>query len=541
MAAIRESAVTEPSTLAVYMRVSTEEQRERQTVASQRNAADRYLALQSITPYSWYGDEGVSGTIPLGQRPDGARLLADIRAGHIKTVLIHKLDRLGRSVRVLIDARDELMALGVELVSINEHLDTTNAAGRMFFNQLSTFAEFERDTIFERSTGGTARLLREGRWAGGQVPYGYMVEGKQQTARLVIDEEPARVVRIIYQRVVELGETCRQVATWLNDQAIPAPAGGLWGHGRVYDLLTNSVYRGLATFGKRKKGQPRTNKGLITVPVPAIVSTEVWNAAQARLQSHKHWQQRTGERTYLLAGLMRCGVCGHRYSGEWIGNHPGTPGYRQYCCNQRRRPHVLGSKCRSASVNADWVERQVLADVEAWVSDPDVALSMLATRMRGNMDQAETLRAQMAQAQSQLDAQQAERDSILALFRKGRITERDLDRQLDAIDAEQATIQARLRQLQDQISEANDAAAHLTRAADVLARFHERRAAGQLTDREMMEGLVMGIVVDTQDAGLSTRGRPKIRPAVTVTYCFEQPANSVGNVSCMPGRAAPHG
>src|SRR5881392_3189783 len=103
---------------AIYLRVSTEEQRERQSIATQRTFAESYCAANHISPYGWYEDDGVSGMIPLDARPNGgSRLLADARAGTIDTILVYKLDRLGRESRLILNAVNDLEALGLQVKS----------------------------------------------------------------------------------------------------------------------------------------------------------------------------------------------------------------------------------------------------------------------------------------------------------------------------------------------------------------------------------------------------------------------------------------
>src|SRR5260221_2410871 len=177
-------------TLAVYLRVSSEEQREQGPIQTQRAAAERYCALYEHTPYSWYADDGVSGTVPFASRPEGARLMADATAGHITTVLIWRLDRFGRNAYEILAALRALQALGVRLVSITEAFDTETPAGRLQINMLASIAEFERDSIVQRATEGISRHLREGGWSGGRIPYGYLVTGHERDARLALNREP---------------------------------------------------------------------------------------------------------------------------------------------------------------------------------------------------------------------------------------------------------------------------------------------------------------------------------------------------------------
>ena len=88
---------------AVYLRVSTEEQRERQSIRTQREFAERYCALHEIVVYEYYSDDGVSGTIPMEDRSEGARLLQDSEDGKFATILVYRLDRLGRDPRLILN------------------------------------------------------------------------------------------------------------------------------------------------------------------------------------------------------------------------------------------------------------------------------------------------------------------------------------------------------------------------------------------------------------------------------------------------------
>src|SRR3954467_4408800 len=99
--------------VAVYVRVSTEERRERQSIATQREFAEKYCDLHRLEVFQIYADNGVSGTVPIERRPEGRKVLADARAGRFDRLLIYKLDRLGRETRMILNAVDGLEQIGV--------------------------------------------------------------------------------------------------------------------------------------------------------------------------------------------------------------------------------------------------------------------------------------------------------------------------------------------------------------------------------------------------------------------------------------------
>src|SRR5260370_20602331 len=110
--------------VALYLRVSTEEQRERQSIVTQREFAERYCALHRLNVSAVYADDGVSGTLPLPSRPAGSRILPDARLRRFDQLLVYKLDRLGRETRLTLEAVAALERCGVQVKSLTEEIDT---------------------------------------------------------------------------------------------------------------------------------------------------------------------------------------------------------------------------------------------------------------------------------------------------------------------------------------------------------------------------------------------------------------------------------
>jgi site-specific DNA recombinase len=136
---------SEPERVALYLRVSSEEQRDRETIEIQRDFLEQYRSLMELEVADVYEDDGISGTIPLHERPEGRRLLEDAKEGKFGAVLVYKLDRLGRSLLVIVDAHDRLETSRASLRSATEPIDTSNPSGRLIFQMLASFAEYERE------------------------------------------------------------------------------------------------------------------------------------------------------------------------------------------------------------------------------------------------------------------------------------------------------------------------------------------------------------------------------------------------------------
>src|SRR6266852_4507540 len=220
--------------VAIYVRVSTEEQRERQSIATQKEFGARYGHLHQLAVYECYADDGVSGTVLLDQRPAGRRILEDARLGKFDQLLVFKLDRLGRETRLILNAVAELEKYGVRVRSMTEEFDTATATGRLMLTMLSGFAAHERELIRERSVAGTNRLAEAGAWLGGVVPYGYRKEGEKSQRRIVISEDAipgfelseGEVVRTIYRMCAAERKSCQKIADHLNRTGIPCVSTG---------------------------------------------------------------------------------------------------------------------------------------------------------------------------------------------------------------------------------------------------------------------------------------------------------------------------
>ncbi len=389
----------ESSATAVYARVSSEEQRENQTIKTQVEAARKWVELQGLIGgpmqvHEFYLDDGVSGTIPLLERPGGMKLVEDARDGKFSTVLVYKIDRLGRDPRDILNSTHQLDQLGVAVRSLTEEFDMSSPSGRFMFNVFAASAGFARDTQIERSISGTNYWAKEGVWLGGIVPYGYIVEGRKKNARLLVSNSPlaglllseADVVRLIYRLLREEKWSCIRIAEHLNALSVPPsyakdgrqtsktdPDGkrkhstaAVWRPGRVRNLVVNSVYKGEHVYGKRSK-KPRE---LISRAVPAIVEATDWDTAQRVLRSNQIMSARNSKRRHLLRGLVRCDRCGLTFQGSDVTRPSGKREAYYRCGGKSPFRGRLQGKCPSKHIPALPLEDAVWADILGFVREP---------------------------------------------------------------------------------------------------------------------------------------------------------------------------
>ena len=199
------SASLKPHRCAIYTRVSTDSRLDQEfnSLQAQREAAQSYVKSQAHEGWRLirerYDDGGFSGGSL--DRPALQRLLADIREQRIDIVVVYKVDRLTRSLTDFAKLVELFDAHGVAFVSVTQSFNTTSSMGRLTLNVLLSFAQFEREVTGERIRDKIAASKKKGLWVGGVVPLGYQVQGK----KLIVDEQEAATVRLIFSRYLDLG------------------------------------------------------------------------------------------------------------------------------------------------------------------------------------------------------------------------------------------------------------------------------------------------------------------------------------------------
>ena len=219
---------------AIYMRVSTEDQAERYGLDSQREKCLMMLKLKDWELHHIYSDDGISGTKDVDERPQLAALLEDGEAGKFQAIVAYSIDRIGRKTKLILELAERIEQANLELVTVRENIDTSSAAGRMFFQLMAVLAEFERNTIVERTTNGRNARGRIDGEKGGRVPIGYT----RTENGIAIDPIGVAIVKRIYNRKRQ-GHSLRKIARDLNTDGIPTPRSGHWSHAAIRAVLDN--------------------------------------------------------------------------------------------------------------------------------------------------------------------------------------------------------------------------------------------------------------------------------------------------------------
>ncbi|MCL2164304.1 MAG: recombinase family protein [Oscillospiraceae bacterium] len=290
----------------VYVRVSTEEQvKEGYSIRGQEQKLKDYARIKDWDIYDVYIDEGISGK-NITARPEINRLIEDVQNGHVKNVLVFKIDRLTRSTSDLIYLTELFNEHNCAFNSLMESIDTQTASGRMFLKIIGIFAEFERENIAERIILGRERKVNEGyTLCSHTASYGYGRPDGQKVQTII--ESEAQVVREIFDWYTKQGVYIHEIARRLNLRGVPTKLGSQWTRGGIKNLLANSNYMGHVRHHFEDEERAYTVEG----QHEAIISKEVFEKAQRLLAKSSNISptKQPMEENYFT-GFLICAQCG---------------------------------------------------------------------------------------------------------------------------------------------------------------------------------------------------------------------------------------
>ena len=387
--------------IALYARVSSEQQARGNTVASQLAALRERVASAGLSadPGDEFVDEGYSGTTLL--RPALERLRDAVAAGVLDQVLVLAPDRLARRYAYQVLLVEEFRRAGTEVVFVNRPIGTS-AEDDLLLQVQGMIAEYERAKILERSRRGRRHAARSGLISAlGKVSFGYRYIAKDAgggMARVEVVAEEARWVRLMFAWVGLERLSLREVSRRLSEVGVSTSTGkARWDSTTIALMLRNTAYVGRAVFGRSRsvqapprlrplRGHPQSarkpnsrvpvpREEWIEIPVPALVDPAVFEAAQAQLDENRRRRRQLRRRPgWLLQGLVVCQRCGYAFYGKMARGRVGEQqpaDYGYYRCTGTDAHRFAGQAvCDNRSVRSDRLEQAVWDEIRTVLENP---------------------------------------------------------------------------------------------------------------------------------------------------------------------------
>ena len=388
-----------------YKRVSTAMQIDGYSLDAQRSRMKAYADFNDYEIVGEYEDAGKSGKSIEG-RMQFRQMMEDVKSGkdNISYVLVFKLSRFGRNAADVLSTLQVMQDFGVNLICVEDGIDSSKDAGKLMISVLSAVAEIERENIRVQTMEGRIQKAREGKWNGGFAPYGYqLVNGK-----LEINEEEAVAIRTIYDQYVNTDIGSNGISKYLENHGIRKiqrqnGKNPLFDAHLVRLILKNPVYCGKIAYGRRKTEKVHGTRNeyhlveqenflLVDGLHEAIIPEDVWNAAQAKLiaqaKKYEHVNKGKNERTHLLSGIVKCPICGAgMYGNKSIKYKKDGTKYKDffyYGCKHRGMQR--GHKCDyRKQIREELLDDAVAEVIVKLVSNPHFA-SMMQEKINMKVD-----------------------------------------------------------------------------------------------------------------------------------------------------------
>lgn len=387
-----------------YTRVSTAMQIDGYSLDAQKARMKSFADYNSYEIVGEYEDAGKSGKSIEG-RLQFSQMMDDIKSGKdgVSYVLVFKLSRFGRNAADVLSTLQVMQDFGVNLICVEDGIDSSKDAGKLMISVLSAVAEIERENIRVQTMEGRIQKAREGKWNGGFAPYGY----KLVNGCLEINEEEAEAIRVIFEQYVDTNTGANGISKYLEDHGIHKiirqnGKTPLFDAALIRKILRNPVYCGKIAYGRRKTEKIHGTRNdyhlveqdnyLLTDGIhKPIVSEELWQSAQVKLLAQsKKYERVNGKdiKVHLLSGIVKCPVCGAGMYGNKSVKHKkdGTKYKDFYYYGCKHRNMNRGYKCDyKKQINEELLDNSVSEIIIKLVSNPKFA-SMMQDKINMQVD-----------------------------------------------------------------------------------------------------------------------------------------------------------
>jgi site-specific DNA recombinase len=437
---------------ALYVRVSTDDQaRKGYSLGDQIEACRNHLlTLEPTTAIEVYIDDGYSGEFL--ERPALERLRNDLQHGFIKLVAIYDPDRLSRNLTNQLIIADEIEKTGAAITFVTGDYDSS-PEGRLFFSMKGAISAYEKSKIRERTSRGRRAKASKGKIVLNAHPFGY--DWDEKNCMYIINEEASKTIQYIYHLCIDYGYGSRKIALELLRLGIVGINNRPLSTCTVSRILTKEMYHGQHHLFKQKTRKTSQNTReirnnppdlWIPIKIPAIVSREMWEAAQLQIQKNKKLATRNNKHNYLLRGLLHCALCGRSMTAYARPSKRKTGSEKVYyyysCISKESNSYVTnGTPCVCRRIPVDDIETTIWEYLIKIARNKGRLEDYLHTKNTSSYTEQIT---HQRTIQLELKKKQA---NTLRWYHENRIDSETAEKELHTIDIELAEIYSSLSEL----------------------------------------------------------------------------------------------
>ena len=459
----------------LYIRVSTAMQVDGYSLDAQKDRLVKFAEFQGMEIVREYCDAGKSGKSITG-RPEFQQMLQDVaddRDG-VSYILVFKLSRFGRNAADVLNSLQYIQDYGVNLICVEDGIDSSKDSGKLTITVLSAVAEIERENILVQTMEGRRQKAREGKWNGGQAPFGYLLDSKNST--LIVNPEEAEIVRIIFDKFIHTDMGADSISNYLNQHGyskkkLRDQEVSHFSRSTIIKILDNPVYAGKIAYGKsvteKVKGtrdqyrRVRQDEYLLADGLhEAIIDPETWEAAKAkrRVTGVKWNKTHSLDHEHILSGILKCPVCGSGMAGTVRRRKNKKTGeYKDdfyYRCQHRRKideDHFCGFK---PSLNQDELNEKVVQIIRDMVA-MEKFRDFIQSKLQEKVD-VSSLEEEREQVKGKLQQVMGAKKKLVLMLDKLDVNDRHYERKYQDMQERLDNLYDRISELEEMLADAEE-------------------------------------------------------------------------------------